>query len=814
MPGGRGPDVLQYDTPLLFMDFLEGLNSRQREAVTHREGPLLILAGAGSGKTRVITHRIAHLIRAQQVPAPGILAVTFTNKAAEEMRHRVAQLLGEPLSSGGPIVTTFHSFCVRLLRRDGKSLSDLRPAFTPQFTIYDEDDQLALVKSVYRQRGWDESQVQYRIALSRISHAKNLKQTPEDLEKAPDPKTKLIANVFRDYEARLREANALDFDDLLLQAVRLLEYNEQVREAYNHRFRFMMVDEYQDTNRSQYELMRLLTGRRSNIVVVGDEDQSIYSWRGADIRNILDFEKDFPDAKVIRLEQNYRSTRTILEAASAVVAHNRDRKGKWLWTEGGEGSPAVIYRAPDAENEALFIAHTIEKILRADPQDRVAVLYRTNAQSRRIEEALRRYGRKYVVVGGFSFYQRAEVKDILAYLKLVRSLDDSISLMRIINVPARGIGKTTLDQIERFAFAHHLSLWSALERLIDSGQLLARAEAALRAFRELIHRLRSLFHDLPLPRALRALMLETGYKAMLEADSTPQGEARRENLDELLSAAAEAAMRGETLADFLDHAALSSETDALDAGVAVSLLTAHNAKGLEFPIVFLAGLEEGLFPHSRSKNSEAMLEEERRLFYVGMTRAQKRLYMTWAKSRRRYGSDSDEATKRSRFLEEIPRELVEDFSEAEDASGLDLSAERHEVREAVRRHRYTGTAQNSLENISRFFEERGLPPLKTGPWAPGRAAASAPSRAPSEAAAAGTGSFGRPATGGGAAPARFRSRKLAGMRPGVTVAHPKYGSGLVLRMEGTGEEAKLTISFPGHGLKKIVAKYAEIKIEE
>ena len=434
------------------MDFLAGLNPRQREAVEHAEGPLLVLAGAGSGKTRVITHRIAHLMSAHHVPGWAVLAVTFTNKAAGEMRDRVGSLvsgIGSPEASNAlPTVATFHSFCVRLLRREGAPLAQIRPGFTTLFTIYDDDDQISLLKGVYKSLGLDDKFMAYRAALSRISNAKSMKQTPEDLEReATDPVSKRFAVVYDRFQAKLRESNALDFDDLLLEAVRLLQHDTPTREKLNRRYEFLMVDEYQDTNRSQYELMRLLSGDRGNIAVVGDEDQSIYGWRGANIRNILDFERDFPGAVIIRLEQNYRSTKNILEAASAVVANNTERIGKWLWTEAEAGQKISLYESPDAENEALWIADKLESSLRENPKDRVAILYRTNSQSRQIEEALRRYGRKYIVVGGFSFYQRAEVKDILAYLKVLVSPQDSISLLRIVNTPAGGIGRTTMEQV-------------------------------------------------------------------------------------------------------------------------------------------------------------------------------------------------------------------------------------------------------------------------------------------------------------------------------------------------------------------------------
>jgi len=768
------------------MDFLTGLNPRQKEAVQHTEGPLLVLAGAGSGKTRVITHRIAHLMSAHRVPGWAILAVTFTNKAAGEMRDRVHSLTSG-IAGDGPTVATFHSFCVRLLRREGAPLASLRPGFTTRFTIYDDDDQISMLKQVYRQLGLDEKFMQHRAALSRISHAKSHKKSPDEMARAAmDPVTERLAVVYEKYEGRLRESNALDFDDLLLESVRLLEHDAPTREKLTRRYEFVMVDEYQDTNRSQYELMRLLTEQRQNICVVGDEDQSIYGWRGANIRNILDFERDFPGATVIRLEQNYRSTKNILEAANGVVAHNTERIGKSLWTESGGGEKIMLYEAPDSENEALFIADTIENRLAQNPKDRVAVLYRTNAQSRQIEEALRRYGRKYVVVGGFSFYQRAEIKDILAYLKVLVSPQDSVSLLRIINVPARGIGRTTVEQIEHYALEHDMSLWTALVEMLQEHAFPARAEAALAAFHRMIEELSAAAETRPVPETLEAVLDRSGYRKMLEQEATEESRNRMGNLEELLNAAADAGERGETLRDFLDHAALVSDADQADERAPVSLLTMHNAKGLEFPVVFIAGLEEGLFPHSRSLDSGSAMEEERRLCYVGMTRAEKKLYLSWARFRRRFGGGQPEPSIPSRFLKEVPMNLLDRVRG--DQGHVDLMAERYEVRDAARRNLYTGKTYNSVENIKQFFAERGMPPpqgLTKG--------ASAPPAAPAA-----------------PAPVKKPARKFG---PGSTVEHAKYGRGTVLRLEGSGDDTKVTVSFPGYGLKKLVAKYAGIKVE-
>jgi len=795
------------------MDFLEGLNPRQREAAEHLEGPLLILAGAGSGKTRVITHRIAHLMTAHRVPGWAILAVTFTNKAAGEMRERVRSLV--PAEAGrGADLSTFHSFCVRLLRREGAPLAEIRRGFTPKFSIYDDDDQIALLKSVYKNLGLDDKFMPHRAALSRISHAKSHKQSPDEIAgAAADPTTEKFAVIYERYQAKLLEANALDFDDLLLEAVRLLAHDAATRERLNNRYEFVMVDEYQDTNRSQYELMRLLTKQRGNVAVVGDEDQSIYGWRGANIRNILDFERDFPGAVIIRLEQNYRSTKNILEAASAVVANNTERIGKWVWTEAGAGEKISLYAAPDAENEALWIADQIEERLAREPELHVAVLYRTNSQSRQIEEALRRYGRKYVVVGGFSFYQRAEVKDLLAYLRVLVTPSDSVSFLRIINTPARGIGRTTVEQIEQHATAHGISLWAAMEQMIEPPlspahngltperpRLPARAETALQAFHRLMEELASALETRPVAETLRAILERTGYRQGLEHEGTEEAQGRLANLDELLNAAADADERGETLREFLDHAALISDADQVDQRAPVSLLTMHNAKGLEFPIVFIAGMEEGLFPHSRSLDSPSAMEEERRLCYVAMTRAEKKLYLSWARYRRRFGGGQPEPSIRSRFIHEAPATLIDPMGltgkavgwRAAGSSGhVDLFAEQHMVRETVNKNLYTGKTYNSVDAIRQFFGGAGPPQANVGP----------PSPAPKPAATT------QPVQ---RAPLPMKPKKVG---PGSTIEHSKYGRGTVLRLEGSGEDTKVTVSFPGYGLKKLVAKYAGIKVE-
>ena len=797
------------------MDFLKTLNTRQREAVLHTEGPLLILAGAGSGKTRVIICRLAHLVLHQGVAPHALLAVTFTNKAADEMRGRVAALLHQqgPERIALPLVSTFHSFCVRLLRSYGAPLAQVRPGFTSDFTIYDENDQLAAVKSVYRQVGLDEKFMKARSALSAISRAKNQGRGPQDFyREATSSQAERLAVVFDRYQQSLRQSNALDFDDLLLEGVRLLQHSREVRESVNQRYRYLMVDEYQDTNRPQYDLMRLLVGPERNIGVVGDEDQSIYSWRGADIRNILDFERDFPNAAVIRLEQNYRSTKKILKAAGAVVANNVHRKGKTLWCDADEGSPILFYRGPDGENEALFVADHLHRYLNQNPDSKAAVLYRTNAQSRQMEEALRRYGRKYLVVGGVSFYKRVEVKDLVAYLNVAVSAADSISLLRIINTPARGIGRTTVEQIENYGRERELSLWEAMGEMLENKLLSLRAHKALTHFCALIDRAKREIRSKPIDEVLSWLVEETGYRQMLERDSSPEAESRMENIQELVNAAADSVSRGEDFRDFLDHAALVSDTDQIDVRAQVMLMTMHSAKGLEFPLVAIIGLEESLCPHSRAFENEGDLEEERRLCYVGMTRACRQLLLTCAQQRRRYGGGSPERMTPSRFLREIPAELVEDRSAIpltmDDDEGeeeeIDLFAERHTVRQMAGKDPAGLRTYNSAENVASFFAERGIPFSPTG----GRGQESAGTAA------------GQPRPGMDrnarisktARPARLKPPARRGsFRTGAKVRHEKWGVGTVMRREGSGEDTKVTVHFPGYGLKKLMVKYADLR---
>jgi DNA helicase-2/ATP-dependent DNA helicase PcrA len=815
-------------------ELLSQLNEQQREAVLATEGPLLILAGAGSGKTRVIAHRIAYLIAEQNVPYWNILAVTFTNKAAEEMRLRVQRLLRERERSSLPMVSTFHSLCVRILRQDIEKLND---KYTRTFTIYDQDDSLRLIKQSIKELGYDDKYLGTRATQSAISSAKNRGEDTEAFAARAeyvDERRAAMARVYKMYEDRLHANNALDFDDLLIKTVRLLKDVPEVREKYNNKFRYILVDEYQDTNSLQFALISLLTEKQQNIAVVGDEDQSIYKWRGADISNILNFEKHFANTKTIRLEQNYRSTQTILDVAGAVVKHNLQRKGKSLWTSNPRGGRVGYYQALDAEAEARWVAGKILEHRRDEFDLRAAVLYRTNSQSRVFEEAMRRAGLQYNIIGGFSFYERMEVRDIIAYLKLALNPDDTIALQRVINSPPRGIGKQTLDEIERRAKDAELSPWDTIKEIVDNPQNLGtRAVSALRNFRQIVIRLGEMAGTIdalsvstpgtagvspalsamsllpedagetpavpdtvpgfgftsesPVSDVVRAAILETGYEAWLRSERTDEAEGRLENLQELVNAAVDYDEQGlEGLREFIDHAALVSDQDQYKRDAPVTLMTVHSAKGLEFPLVFIVGMEDGLFPHSRSATDPAELEEERRLAYVAMTRAERFLYVTHAMRRRVYGEEL--ASEPSQFLNEMPIDLLEDLSLgkswlsfARGSSAIDY--EQGEYRKEKKK--YMGKTYDSVDSIAEFFKQRsrqlGEIPAK------GREQRSAP--APKAAPTANSGEF----------------------VPGSYVKHSKYGRGLVLRREGAGESTKLTVSFPGYGQKKLVEKYAGLE---
>ena len=938
---------------------LENMNPQQQEGILAVDGPVLLLAGAGSGKTRVITHRIAYLIQERGVPADSILAVTFTNKAAKEMADRVDRILGH-ISLAKPMLATFHSFCVRVLRRDIEALRTGGVGLTRTFAIYDETDQQAVVKQALKRLGIDDKSLKPRVALGRISWAKNHIIDPQEYFLAStNPMEEKIAHIFEIYKKELLKANALDFDDLLLETVRLLKSSAETRERYNRRYKYLLIDEYQDTNRPQYELMKLLAGPDANVCVVGDEDQSIYSWRGADIKNILEFEKDFPATRTIRLEQNYRSTQVILEGAGAVVAQNTQRKGKNLFTTREGGSLIGYYEAPDGENEALFIADRVQRYLREAGQQqdlpRCAVLYRTNSQSRLVEEALRRYQIQYHMVGGFSFYDRAEVKDILSYLKLVQNVHDSIALSRVVNSPPRGIGKTTMETLERMALSTGMSTWDAIGRAIEDKLLPARTLQALSGFKRLIEDARAMlgpgFADklagdlgldnedaapLPevgiddadisfgfgedseaatsevedtgtdtsfnfgfdfspseetstlaaenatdsdashgidaasfnpfapvvlkrsagttidhaaetkmadekpafrkpgdaatLPELIKFLNDRSGYIRALEEEATPESFSRIENLKELANAAQDAQERGETLHEFLDHAALVSDADSYSEEARVTLMTLHAAKGLEFPLVFLSGMEEGLFPHSRTLTDPTGLEEERRLCYVGMTRAMDTLVMTRARYRRRYGSDMPESSIPSRFLEEVPSRLIEDLGSPParpQFSGSDYKwasgAGSAYATPYPKANRFGHNAAAEGERHYSYEEEDQTAPTgDQGARAAARAAIgfNPANRVNQGAKTAAQGkSIDNIASFFAARGQKISRPKLeietptgkTGLKQGTRVRHPKYGEGTVFRREGEGDDAKITVQFQLHGVKKLVEKFAQLE---
>jgi DNA helicase-2/ATP-dependent DNA helicase PcrA len=756
------------------LNVLDSLNPEQREAVLKIEGPLLILAGAGSGKTRVITSRIAHLVGGGHAQPEEVLAVTFTNKAAEEMRARVESLLGADCS--GMWVSTFHSLCARLLRREAPAIGLSR-----DFVIYDSSDQLTVIKHALKELRIDDSFIQPRAALSRISHAKNRMEGPEAIAASAswNQKDAQTAKVYEYYLKALKDSNALDFDDLLLTTVDLFEQSERVRVKYSKQFRFVMVDEYQDTNRPQYLLIRRLAEVHRNLCVVGDPDQSIYKWRGADLRNILDFERDFPEAHIVKLERNYRSTQIILDAASAVISQNRNRKDKHLWTDRKGGDRIVYYRGTDELEEADFITRTARTALADDVDALVAVLYRTNSQSRTIEDALMREGVAYKVIGGVRFYERREIKDALAYMRLVINPHDDVSLRRVINTPARGIGKGVMEAVENVEpvsdenlplLAAGLqptlsanSLWARLVRGLEDRAFPVRAAASLAAFRDLIVGLTEMARRESVSIAIGKLLDQSGYLQDLREEHSEDAESRIENLAELVSAAREYESREQepSLGGFVDRLSLLSDADEEQGSreARVWLMTLHSAKGLEFPVVILAGLEEGLFPHSRSSNDEEELEEERRLCYVGMTRARSRLVLTGAARRRIFGEY--QSSQPSRFIDEVPSELVD--------------------------RRMPEFTQSPYQGNFPHYE------FRTNPYGRGR-----------------RGSRIREDEATYAYEDEDQSTGMA-LRPGMRVKHPQFGVGSVISVEALVDDTKLVVRFAAVGVKTLRAKFARLE---
>lgn len=638
---------------------LSGLNPQQLEAVKTVDGPLLIMAGAGSGKTRVLTHRIAYLLFEKKVAPWSILAITFTNKAAREMKERVAQLAGHEAEDIW--ISTFHSLCVRILRRDIDKIGMSR-----SFTILDATDQLTVVRQIMKELNLDTKKFEPRSVLGTISSAKNILQTATDFEKLHseqfNPFLSVVSDVYKEYEKKLRKNNALDFDDLIMMTIELFKRDPDVLEFYQRKFHYIHVDEYQDTNRAQYMLIQMLSSRSQNLCVVGDSDQSIYKWRGADIENILSFEHDYPTAKVIMLEQNYRSTQTILKAANEVIANNLNRKDKNLWTENDEGDKITYFRGESERDEAHFVAEQIGQMLeKGRSYDDISVLYRTNAQSRAIEEVFVKSNIPYVIVGGTKFYDRKEIKDLLAYLRLIANPDDDISLERIINVPKRGVGASSVDRITQYAALNDITLLTALQEIEQIG-LSTRARNSLTTFCDLILDFGKMQDYLPVSELIDEVLNRTGYREMLENERTIEAESRLENLNEFLTVAHdfEKASEDKSLLAFLTDLALIADIDQLDEeeeDKAVTLMTLHSAKGLEFPVVFLVGMEENIFPHSRSLMEEEEMEEERRLAYVGMTRAEEELFLTNSRMRMLYGRMQQ--NRRSRFIDEIPEHFIE-----------------------------------------------------------------------------------------------------------------------------------------------------------
>ncbi len=723
---------------------LTGLNKEQQQAVQHTEGPLLILAGAGSGKTKVLTVRIAHLL-AQGVNPYEILAITFTNKAAKEMKSRVEGLVGDVANRIW--LSTFHSFCAKFLRFE----LDNFLGYNSNFTIYDTSDSQAVIKAALKALNLDDKYYPVGAMLAAISDAKNKLLFASDFRKqAKDFYQQKVADVYEYYERELRKNNALDFDDLLLVAVKLLQSNEAVLDKYSKRFRYVMIDEYQDTNHAQYLLAKLLASHWKNIAVVGDADQSIYAWRGADIQNILDFEKDYPNCTSIKLEQNYRSTKIILDAANAVIENNEGRPKKNLWTDKTEGAKIQHFTAQSEHEEAAFIGDTIAKKhdIHGVPYGDMAILYRTNAQSRVLEEALIKRALPYTMVGGTKFYDRKEIKDVLAYLRVLYNPFDDLSLLRIINVPKRSIGATTVAKLQDYARANGTSLFMTLTQLHLVDSIKGKTKEKLEEFGILIFTLVAEMEDRTVLDILESILDRTGYLAQLEESTDPQDQARAENIGELLSVAKDFQDTNPsgTVEDFLEQVALVNDVDSFEQEESkVTLMTLHAAKGLEFPIVFLGGLEEGLFPHSRTLMNPEEIEEERRLAYVGITRAEKELYISNATTRTVFGRTSSYLP--SRFIDEIPEELVDG-----------LRAKR-KVPDDIKRH------------VPQHMSVTSRPVTKP----------------------------------------IVRNEVIADWKVGDTAIHSKWGNGKVINVAGEGAGMKLTIEFPTQGVRVVMAKFAPVK---
>lgn len=739
------------------VDCTYGLNPQQAEAVINTEGPMLIMAGAGSGKTKVLTCRVANLLQ-KGVRPYRILAITFTNKAAAEMRERVNNMSGP--AAKDVWLFTFHAFCARFLRME----IDKLPGYGGNFAIYDTADSQNLIKQILKEINLDDKRFQPSGILSRISNAKNaLQDAASFARQAGDFYEQKVADIYSRYEQKLQLNNALDFDDLLMLSIKLLQENKEVREKYQDRFDYLLVDEYQDTNHAQYLLTKFLAAKHRNICVVGDADQSIYGWRGADIQNILDFEKDYPDAKVIKLEQNYRSTQIILDAANAVIENNTDRKPKNLWTENKSGADIIYFQAVDERDEARFVIEQLQNLQRTENKKLgdMAILYRTNTQSRIFEEMLIKSGISYNMVGGLKFYERKEIKDIIAYLRVIFNPADSLSLLRIINVPKRGIGDASLAKIQAYAAANNVSLFEAVSNAAAIDGLSSRFVSKLDDLAGIIFELMNLANEAPVEDLIDRVLRDTGYLEELENERTPQAQSRIDNLHELISVAQEFAASEEenNLENFLAHVALVSDIDDTELGEdAITLMTLHSSKGLEFPVVFLVGMEEGLFPHARTLMDETEIEEERRLCYVGITRAKEKLFLSSTKMRTIYGNTVTYPP--SRFLQEIPARLVKTIKRQERFSALE-----------------------NFKQVSEKYSARPQKPASTfnpHSFMPQKPAA----------AAGGTGT-------------RFNT--------GDRVSHSKWGEGMVVSVKDSPDGQEVKVAFAGAGVRSLLTKYAVLK---
>ena len=739
------------------VDCTYGLNPQQAEAVINTEGPMLIMAGAGSGKTKVLTCRVANLLQ-KGVRPYRILAITFTNKAAAEMRERVNNMSGP--AAKDVWLFTFHAFCARFLRME----IDKLPGYGGNFAIYDTADSQNLIKQILKEMNLDDKRFQPSGILSRISNAKNaLQDAAAFARQAGDFYEQKVADIYSRYEQKLQLNNALDFDDLLMLSIKLLQENKEVREKYQDRFDYLLVDEYQDTNHAQYLLTKFLAAKHRNICVVGDADQSIYGWRGADIQNILDFEKDYPDAKVIKLEQNYRSTQIILDAANAVIENNTGRKPKNLWTENKSGADIIYFQAVDERDEARFVIEQLQNLQRTENKKLgdMAILYRTNTQSRIFEEMLIKSGISYNMVGGLKFYERKEIKDIIAYLRVIFNPADSLSLLRIINVPKRGIGDASLAKIQAYAAANNVSLFEAVSNAAAIDGLSSRFVSKLDDLAGIIFELMNLANEAPVEDLIDRVLRDTGYLEELENERTPQAQSRIDNLHELISVAQEFAASEEenNLENFLAHVALVSDIDDTELGEdAITLMTLHSSKGLEFPVVFLVGMEEGLFPHARTLMDETEIEEERRLCYVGITRAKEKLFLSSTKMRTIYGNTVTYPP--SRFLQEIPARLVKTIKRQERFSALENFKQVSE--------KYSARPQKPAST----FNQHSFMPQKPA------------------AAAGGTGT-------------RFNT--------GDRVSHSKWGEGMVVSVKDSPDGQEVKVAFAGAGVRSLLTKYAVLK---